>query len=221
MPQGIVPTLLLLSACGTAPAPSPAAPRVAAPTRSTTVPRGPDPCTVTQADLDAPDERCMVRYDDRSHPAPDRLLYRIAEVPPLLTTGTERAFTLELLNETGEPIVVPVPAGCRAWEVTAFDERTSTFDSECGGLCTNPASMARYTLLPGGVLRKRVPLSATRRRVSGPRCEEQDLGPLPPGNYTMRVLLPWLDPAPTPDAPDARDHRLIDVPIEVTPRPGP
>lgn len=182
---------------------------------------GPTPCAVTQADLDAPDERCLVRYDDRTHPAPDRLLYRIAEVPPLLASGSERAFTLELLNETRQPIVVPVPAGCRAWEVTAFDERTSNFESECGGLCTDPALMARYTLLPGGVLRKRVSLSARRRRVSGQSCEEQDLGPLPPGNYTMRVLLPWLDPAPTPDAPDARANRLIDVPIEVTPRPAP
>jgi hypothetical protein len=76
--------------------------------------------------------------------------------------------------------------------------------------------MLRVTLEPGGVVHKKVSLTASMRRVAGDDCKEEALGPLPPGRYTMKIVLPWTDPRPIPGNDQARASRVFETPVVVT-----
>ncbi len=75
----------------------------------------------------------------------------------------------------------------------------------------------RLFLRPHGAVRKTVTLDATqrvvRRREPDGACVEEDLGPLPPGNYTLEIALParWL-----PTESDDRVDPFVRAPIRVT-----
>jgi hypothetical protein len=195
---------LATSACGSAPTLEPAS---AAADR--------DPCVVREADLDSRAERCLVTYDEAAVPSLDGLTVALADGPATIRSGAEATFTIELRNQTERAIHVPVPDGCLAWEATAWNADATTFSSECGGLCGSPTEMRRLTLQPGGVLRKHITLAATQTHIAGDGCEEQHLGPLPPGRYTLEIVLPWRQP--DPEHPGSTRHRTYRAPLEVTP----
>ncbi len=178
-----------------------------------------DPCRVVELELDGQtDPRCLVPYDRKARPAPDALSLRLAGSPARIGSGETRELVLELRNDTSGEVSVPLPEGCLVWNASATSTSgVTTFESECGGLCGTPPQMRRFVLAPGGVLRKRVPLAATRVRIAGETCAEEQLGPLPPGAYTLEVMLPWLEPAPRPEDPNAQQRRTFEAELTVTP----
>lgn len=135
--------------------------------------------------------------------------------PATIQSGAEATFVLEIRNATDAPIVVPVPDGCVAWMTTASNGKgITTFESECGAVCSLASEMVRLTLLPGGVLKKRLTLRAARVRIAGDSCKKQQLGPLPPGAYTLHVVLPWTHPAK--NDPHDRTSDAFTAPLRVT-----
>jgi hypothetical protein len=89
---------------------------------------------------------------------------------------------------------------------------------ETAGPVIGPNTRAlRLFLRPHGAVRKTVTLDATqrvvRRREPDGACVEEDLGPLPPGNYTLEIALPasWL-----PTESDDRVDPFVRAPIRVT-----
>jgi hypothetical protein len=151
-----------------------------------------------------------------SAPPVGALKLRVVE-PATIRSGAQATFTVEMQNVTRARLTVDFLEGCLNWDTQADDGKHATFDSECGGLCGTEPEMLRVTLEPGGVVRKKVSLSATMRRVAGDDCKEQSLGPLPAGRYTMKVGLPWTDPKPIPGNDRARASRVFETSLVVTP----
>ena len=89
---------------------------------------------------------------------------------------------------------------------------------ETAGPVIGPNTRALQLFLrPHGAVRKTVTLDATqrvvRRREPDGACVEENLGPLPPGNYELEIALPasWL-----PTESDDRVDPVIRTPIRVT-----
>jgi hypothetical protein len=106
---------------------------------------------------------------------------------------------------------------CLAFESVAESATASSFESECGGLCAPAPQKLHVTLDPGGILQKSIHLVAVQRRVEGDECVEKNLGPLPPGRYTLQVTLPWTDPSPIPGNAQAHASRTFSGPLIVEP----
>lgn len=177
-----------------------------------------EPCRGLRFDLDAPDARCLVPHDRLASPDFAALAIRLREAPARVRSGETATFTLDLENASTVPLDVPVPEGCLVWETVASNARASSFESECGGLCGSGPTMTRVTLEPGGLLTKKIDFAATRMQVVGEECETRDGGPLPPGDYTLSITLPWTMPAPIPGNARARDHHHFETPLRVEAR---
>jgi hypothetical protein len=176
-----------------------------------------DPCRGTSFDADAPPVACMVKSEQAPRaPSPGALKLQVIE-QATIRSGAQATFTLEMQNATAAPLTIDFLDGCENWDAQADDGKHRTFESECGGLCGTQPQMLRATVDPGGVVRKRVTLRATMRRVAGDDCKEKSLGPLPPGRYMMTVVLPWTDPKPIPEDDSARASRIFETPLVVTP----
>ena len=80
--------------------------------------------------------------------------------------------------------------------------------------------MFQVTLTPGGTVRRKFDFEAIRRRIGSKKgpCVEAREGSIAPGEYSLRVRLPWGDKNPDPDADEAERivPRYFDVPITVT-----
>lgn len=172
-------------------------------------------CRGSSFDADEASSTCAVPAGTPRTPPREALSIRIAERPAVVRSGETAVFTLEIRNVTTAPLAFDLESSCLAWEAEASNATASTFESDCGGLCGREPTMLRFTLDPGGVVRKRVRLTATMRRVGGDECKEESLGPLPVGSYTMQVTLPWTDASPIPGNEQARASRTFEWPVVV------
>lgn len=176
-----------------------------------------DACRGTTFDADRPDPRCLVPNTGLARPPKEALAIQTVPSPAVIRAGQAASLQLELRNVTKEPLQLELDSSCTAFAAVAKSATTSSFESECGGLCGRDAQKLRITLEPGGTVRKAVALTATQRRIAGDDCAEKDLGPLPPGAYTLEVPLPWTDPAPQPENPGAVASRTFSAPLLVSP----
>jgi len=148
-------------------------------------------------------------------PSPGALTFRVVE-PATCRSGERATFTVEMQNATSAPVTVDFENGCLNWDTQADDGKHFTLEGEYGGLCGMEQRTLRVTLEPGGVVHKKVSLTATMQRVTDDG-KEQTLGPLPPGRYRMTITLPWTDNKPIPGNDQARASRVLETPLIVTP----
>ncbi len=226
-----IPIALLVAACGA----SPRAP--GAPTPRTPGAQEPPAACVGDALLveEAP-AVCRVAVNGLPARRPE---VAFAIVSPLVAqSGQKTPFVLEIRNITDQriPIVFDDPL---AFAATASNEDATTLESDCSPIVSPghsgpavsrdpggreptgphraPEQALRLFLRPHGAVRKTVTLDATqrvvRRREPDGACVEEDLGPLPPGNYELEIALPasWL-----PTESDDRVDPFVRAPIRVT-----
>jgi hypothetical protein len=174
-------------------------------------------CRGTELDFDRPPAACVVPHAELTTPAPGALAVTTVPAPAHVKSGKTGAIALEMRNVSGAPLTLDVDDSCLAFTAEAESAAAKSLDSECGGLCGSAPTMLRVTLEPNGVLRKRVDFDAVMRSVKGDACTERVLGPLPPGRYTLRVFLPWTDPAPIAGNADARASRVFEGTVVVDP----
>lgn len=167
------------------------------------------PCRGSRFDADHPDARCLVPHSELLVPPKAALAIRTVPTPAVIHRGLASKFTLEFRNVSGAPLPLELDNSCLAFESVARNETASSFESECGGLCVRASNKLRVMLEPGGILQKSVDFVAVQRRIDGDQCSEKNLGPLPPGRYTLKVTLPWTDPAPIPGNAQARAWRTF------------
>jgi hypothetical protein len=206
----------LTAACAARPAPTNAPAPVPAVAQEPAAVAPADPCRGARFDADRPDPRCLRRGEPRKSPDAQAVALRLLEPNPSVKSGAERTFTLEIANTSSADLPVTLYFGCGAFSAEASNDRATTFESECGGLC-GQGDVLDLTLVPGGVIHKRVRIEAVMRKVDGDACTERELGPLPPGAYTLEVSLPWSDPTPTAEEPDAHSSRTFRTPLVVEP----
>jgi hypothetical protein len=143
-------------------------------------------------------------------------------VSPLVAqSGQKTPFVLEIRNVTDQTIPIVFDDDPLAFAANASNEDATTLESDCSpidGLVIGPHTRAlRLFLRPHGAVRKTVTLDATqrvvRRREPDGACVEENLGPLPPGNYELEIALPasWL-----PTESDDRVDPFMRTPIRVT-----
>jgi hypothetical protein len=163
----------------------------------------------------------------RERTGPSQLPARRPEVafaivsPLVAPSGQKTPFVLEIRNITDQTIPIVFDDDPLAFAANASNEDATTLESDCSpidGLVIGPHTRAlRLFLRPHGAVRKTVTLDATqrvvRRREPDGACVEEDLGPLPPGNYTLEIALPasWL-----PTESDDRVDPFVRAPIRVT-----
>lgn len=195
----------------------------AAPAPSSTVPASvtsskTEPCRGIAFDADNPDPRCLVPHHEIKNVPADALRLRLTQ-SATIRSGQQAQFVLEMQNASGRPLPLEIDDSCGAFEAEASNEKATTFESECGGLCGGgpDAKILRVTLEPGGAIRKKVSLTATMRRVvaKGDECTERVTGALPPGTYTLQIPLPWSEPMR--DNPGSMAARIFSAPLVVTP----
>ncbi len=176
-----------------------------------------DPCQGTLLDADHPDPRCLLPNTDLLVPQPSALSIRTIPTPALIRRGQASNLTLIMRNISGAPLTLELDDSCLAFDAVARSAKGSSFESDCGGLCSRSEKKLRVTLLPGGTIHKAVRLHAIQRRIVGESCEDQNLGPLLPGRYNLHITLPWSDPAPIPGNAQARATRVFQGPLIVEP----
>lgn len=175
-------------------------------------------CRGGAIDADQPLPGCVVPRLSLEPPA-EALRIRVRGALPTIRSGGVTSFDLEMQNVSGRMLAFDVGDSLGAFHTEAFNATFATFQTECGGLgiggLGTRATVVRVHLDPDGTVRKRVWLSATMARivVKEEKCVAEQLGALPPGNYTLRVQLPWSDP--TPGAPNSRTMRFFDAPLVV------
>lgn len=194
---------------GVAPAPS-----VSVPVEQTPALARPTPCVGAAFAADAPPQECF-QSERPAAPMPDALAFSLLE-DAVVKSGSEATFTLVITNVSGAPLPLWLTFGCAAFDAQGENADHRTFESECGGLCGSGDPLV-VTLEPNGRVTKKVTLSASMVRIGGEDCRREELGPLPPGSYTLTVALPWTDPAPIPGNDQARASRMFRTPLLVTP----
>jgi hypothetical protein len=173
-----------------------------------------DPCVGLAFDADAPLPNCLVPYSAIETPR-GRLEVRSDPELAVMQSGHEATFILTIRNVDKVPVAVDLDDSCTAFDAIAESPHASSFETECGGLCGHRETKLRVTLLPGGVVRKKVTLDGMMRRITGDACKEQVLGPLPAGSYVLVVNLPWTVPTPIPGNATAVSNAVFRGPLEV------
>lgn len=178
-----------------------------------------NPCRGLGFDADNADERCLHHGTGAQTAAPEGL--RIAFVGAAIArSGFDAGLVVEMTNTSNEPMALDVDDSCGTFEAQASNASMNSYESECFGMCGNGPEphVLRVTLEPGGVVRKKVKFYAVQTRImldQHEECVERTLGGLPPGDYDLRVTLPWLDPVP--DHPEVVRPRVLDGRLTVNP----
>ncbi len=179
-----------------------------------------DPCRGSQFDADGADPRCLHHSLGTQAPAPSGLRLALAG-NPVARSGYDAGLVLEMTNVSSEPLPLEVDDSCGTFEAQASNESSTSFESDCFGLCGGAGPephVLRVTLEPGGVVRKKVKFYAVQTRIQlddHEECVAKTLGALPPGAYDLRVTLPWTDPIP--DDPSVTRPRVLLAQLTVTP----
>jgi hypothetical protein len=194
-----------------------------------------DPCRGVTFDADDADPRCLHHGTGVESPAPSGLqialasaragegestLHEASSSPLVAKSGYDARLVVELKNTSHEPLPVDLDDSCGTFEAQASNESANSFESDCFGACGNGPEphVFSVTLEPGGIVRKKVKFYAVQRRVimdEHQECVTRTLGSLPPGEYQLRVTLPWTDPVP--DDPTVMRPRVVEAPLTITP----
>jgi hypothetical protein len=194
--------------------------QAASPAGTTTLTSGmADPCRGAAFDADALDARCTLHGAGAAAPVPEGLRLTLAG-PTTATSGADVGVVVEMTNTTTAPLPVDVEEGCGTFEGQASNDKASSFETDCFGVCEKApeARVVHVTLEPGGVVRKRVKFSAVQTKTAPDargECTTSATGALPPGDYDLRVTLPWIDPVE--GRPDVSRPRVLEEKISVTP----
>jgi hypothetical protein len=178
-----------------------------------------DPCRGPFFDADQADPRCVHHSLGTQAPAPAGLRVALASAP-VARSGLDAGLVLEMTNASDAPLPLEVDDSCGTFEAQASNPTTSSFESDCFGVCGGSPDphVLRVTLEPGGVVRKRVKFYAVQTRIlldDNEECVEKTVGGLPPGSYDLRVTLPWTDPIP--EDPAVTRPRVLTSLLTVTP----
>lgn len=215
----VVLALPVVAACGTARTKSARGPATTQPDAGPARSAATDPCRGSDLDLDAIATECVVR--ERRRPAPPAHVLRMELEPAVVTVepGGQVELFVRMINTGDEPLEVDIALGCTAFTTHVLDASGRRVDwrDDCGvglGLC-GTGWPVRVTLEPAGSLRKVVTFIAVTSRLveSGGQCEQAVDGPLAPGEYTLRLISPHVDPIP------GRAHEIrprhVEVPLHV------
>jgi hypothetical protein len=150
-------------------------------------------------------ESKMPRTGDVPNGMRDRLEVKVTSGTPTITPGGRADLTLTLKNKSNEPLPLyftgdPTPR----FEVEALDAKGRRIDLPAGKPPKTPAvpardvKAARITLAPGGTARVKIPWDAVKTRWAPEKAKTWEgrgypraaAGPLPPGKYSLRVVIP-------------------------------
>jgi hypothetical protein len=178
-----------------------------------------DPCRGATFDADHADPRCLHHGVGAQTPPASALQVSLAS-PAVARSGYDAGLVVEMKNVTNAPIAVDVDDSCGTFEAQASNPKTSSFETDCFGLCGSGPEphVLRVTLEPGGVIRKHVKFYAVQTRVmldKKDECVEKTMGALPAGDYDLRITLPWTDPIP--EDPAVTRPRVVEAKLTVTP----
>ena len=179
------------------------------------VPKKVSRCKGMAFDAEIRDARCIIPYDVSDPPPADALSFLFTDPPAIVKSGGSATFEIEIKNTSNAPVTIPLdgPGGFTAEAVNAKGSSLETF---CSFLYAPPKEMFQVTLLPGGTVRRKFDFEAVKRRIGSKKgpCVEAKEGPIAPGDYSLRVRLPWADKNPDPEADEA--ERLIPRYFELT-----
>jgi hypothetical protein len=178
-----------------------------------------DHCRGVWFDADHADPRCLHHGAGERTPAPDALSVSLA-APAVARSGYDAGLVLELRNVSALPLALDVEDSCGTFEATASNDSNSSFETDCLGMCGRGPEphVLRVTLDPNGVVEKRVRFYAVQTRVvmdEHEECVERTTGALPPGDYALRVTLPWTDALA--EHPEVSRPRVFEASLHVTP----
>ncbi len=178
-----------------------------------------DPCRGSLFDADRADARCVHHSTGAQVAAPAGLQVSLVG-SPVARSGYDAGLVLELRNASNEPLPLDLDDSCGTFEAQASNETASSFESDCLGACDSGPEprVLRFTLEPGGVVRKKVKFFAVQTRIQmndREECATRTTGALPPGSYDLRVTLPWTDPIP--EQPEVTRPRVLTAQLRVTP----
>jgi hypothetical protein len=178
-----------------------------------------DPCRGSSFDADVTDARCLHPGTGTPAPAPAGLRIALPSAP-VARSGYDAGVIVEMTNTTSEPMALEVGDSCGTFEGQASNASTNSFESDCFGVCGNGPEphVLRVTLEPGGVVRKKVKFYAVQTKTApdeGQECVTRTMGGLPPGEYALRVTLPWTDPIA--EDPGVTRPKVLEGRITVTP----
>jgi len=176
-------------------------------------------CVGVAFDAEIRDARCIIPYDELDPPPPNSLSYQLTDPPAVVKSGGSATIEVEIKNISNAPVAISLdgPGGFTAEAVNA---KGSSLEAFCSFVYAPPKDMFQVTLTPGGTVRRKFDFEAIRRRIGSKKgpCVEAREGSIAPGEYSLRVRLPWGDKNPDPDADEAERivPRYFDVPITVT-----
>jgi hypothetical protein len=178
-----------------------------------------DHCRGASFDADHADERCLHHGVGQLTPPPSALQVSLA-APAQVRSGYDAGLTLEMRNVSAEPLELDVDDACGTFEATASNENSNSFETDCFDLCGRGPEphVLRVTLEPNGVVKKHVKFYAVETRIiqdEHQECVEKTTGGLPPGNYALRITLPWTDAVA--EHPEVARPRVFEASLQVTP----
>ncbi len=165
-------------------------------------------CKGMAFDAEIRDARCIVPFESTDPPPADALSFLFTDPPAIVKSGGVATFEIEIKNVSNAPVSIALdgPGGFTAEAVNA---KGSSLEAFCSFLYASPKEMFQVTLLPGGTVRRKFDFEAVKRRIGSKKgpCVEAKEGSIAPGDYSLRVRLPWADKNPDPEADEA--ERLI------------
>lgn len=185
-----------------------------------------DPCDGPVLDLGEAAQHCRVEGPHADPPPGDAVSSGVATRS--LASGIDAAIAVAFRNETAAPIVLDFPGTLRfeasLWRGTQrVDERWEISGIAGGAIGCRPGAdcrTVRVRLAPGGTLTASVPFTARVEVLrDGPargQIARADGGAIPPGEYRVRVMLPWADPV-AGSATGARTTRIVEGPLTIAP----
>ena len=178
-----------------------------------------DACRGALFDADNADPRCLHHGLAAATPPPSALKVGLVS-SATARSGYDAGLVLEMKNVTGDALTVDVEDACGTFEAQASNAQATSYESDCFGVCTGGGEphVLRVTLEPGGTIHKKVKFYAVLTRVmlgEHEECAERAMGPLPPGDYDLRITLPWTDPVP--EDPGVNRPRVVESKLTVTP----
>ena len=178
-----------------------------------------DPCRGASFDADKADPRCLHHGVGEVTPGADALKVSL-ETPASVRSGYDAGLELEMRNVSLAPIALDVDDSCGTFEATASNDGAKSFETDCFGMCGRGPEphVLRVTLEPGGVVRKHVKFYAVETRIvldEHQECVERTTGGLPPGDYALRITLPWTDAVA--EHPEVARPRVFEDTLHVTP----
>jgi hypothetical protein len=178
-----------------------------------------DHCRGSSFDADNADPRCLHHGVGQLTPPPDQLRVSLA-APASVRSGYDAGLVLEMRNVSQEPLALDVDDSCGTFEATAANDKDTSYETDCFDVCGSGPEphVLRVTLEPGGVVRKHVKFYAVETRVvqnEHQECVQRTTGGLPPGDYALRVTLPWTDAVA--EHPEVSRPRVFEASLQVTP----